>query len=216
MRAQLLRFVRVAAAVLVWSVAGAESPDRGIEQEVPLTEAERLQITLSLLEQHPELASSPGVKAAGANLGGPGPTDGAYVVFYPHADSRGIKEAFQAFCLREHASQTWTCNDVTTRRYVSLPSQDFEVRVTGDISFEAALGLIEGSRRDLQAGATQVVDLPSTAIIILPLEDGGYLIDWGTREGYAKLTMRAELAEGGDSADPDAWHARIVEFPAPP
>ncbi|HZF28796.1 MAG TPA: hypothetical protein VE907_06750 [Gammaproteobacteria bacterium] len=216
MRAQVLRFVRVAAAVLVWSVAGADSPDRGVEQEVPLTEAERLQITLSLLEQHPELASSPGVKAAGASLGGPGPTDGAYVVFYPHTDSHGIKEAFQAFCLRKHGSQTWTCNDVTIRRYVSLPSQDFEVRVTGDISFEATLALIEASRRDLQAGATQVVDLPSTAIIILPLRDGGYLIDWGTREGYAKLTMRAELAEGGDSADPDAWHARIVEFPAPP
>jgi hypothetical protein len=215
-RAQFHPFVRVAAAVLVWSVAAADSPDRRIEQDVPLTEAERLQITLTLLEQHPELASSPGVKAAGAYLGGPGPTDGAYVVFYPHADSHGIKEAFQAFCLRKRASETWTCDDVTMRRYISVPSQDFEVRVMGDISFEATLALIEASRRDLQAGANQVAALPSTAIIILPLRDGAYLIDWGTKEGYAKLTMRAELTDGGDSADPNAWRARIVEFPAAP
>ena len=182
---------------------------------MPLTEAERLQITLSLLEHYPKLASSPGVKAAGAYLGGPGPTDGAYVVFYPHADSHGIKEAFQASCLRKRSTETWTCNDVTMRRYLSLPSQDFEVRVMGDLSSEAALALIEGSRRDLQAG-TKIADLPSTAIIILPLTDGAYLIDWGTKEGYAKVTMRAELAHGGDSSDPDAWHTRIVEFAAQP
>jgi hypothetical protein len=216
MRAQLLRLALAAVAVLVWLVAGADFPDRAVEQEVPLTEAERLQITLSLLEQHPELASSPGVKAAGAYLGGPGPTDGAYVVFYPHAESHGIKEAFQASCLRAHASQTWTCDDVTVRRYVTLPSQDFDVRVTGDISLESTLALIEASRRDMQASATEVSDLPSTAIIILPLAGGGYLVDWGTKEGYTKLTMRAELVQGGDSADPDAWHARIFAFPAQP
>jgi hypothetical protein len=216
MRSQLLRFFRGAAAVLVWSVAGADSADPGIEQEVPLTEAERLQITMSLLQQYPELASSPGVKAAGAYVGGPGPTDNASVIFYPHSDSHGIKEAFEAFCLREHASETWTCDEVTIRRYLSLPSQDFEVRVKGDISSEAAIALIEASRRDLQASATQVSDLPSTAIMILPLSDGGYLIDWGTQEGYIKLNMRAELAAGGDPADSDAWHVRIVEFPEQP
>ena len=216
MNTQLLRFVRVAAAVLVWSVAAADSPERVIDEPVPLPEAELRQITVSLLQLHSELASSPGVKAAGAYVGGPGPTDSAYVVFYPHTETHGIKEAFQAYCLRERASQTWTCDEVTIRRYVSLPSQDFEVRVTGDISSEATFALIDASRRDLQASATAVPDLPSTAIMILPLREGGYLIEWGTREGYWRLTMRAELVEGGDPADSDAWHARIVEFPAQP
>jgi hypothetical protein len=199
----------------VWSVAAADSPERVIDEPVPLPEAELRQITVSLLQLHSELASSRGVKAAGAYLGGPGP-DHAYVVFYPHTETHGIKEAFQADCLRERAGQTWTCDDIAIRRYVSLPSQDFEVRVTGDISSEATFALIDASRRDLQASATAGSSLPSTAIMILPLRDGGYLIDWGTREGYAKLTMRAELVKGGDPADSDAWHARVVEFPAQP
>ena len=215
MRTQIFRLALAAVPILEWSVATADPPDRGVEQEAPLSEAERLQITLSVLDRYPELASSPGVKAAGAYLGGPGP-DGAYVVFHPHVESHGIKEAFQASCVRERAGQTWTCDDVTIRRYVSLPLQDFELRVTSDISLETTLALIEASRRDLHASATEVSDLPSTAIIILPLEDGGYLVNWGTKEGYAKLTMHAELVQGGDSADPNAWHARIFEFPARP
>jgi hypothetical protein len=215
MGAHRLRLLGIAASLIVWSAARADSPEPAIDEPAPLPEADLRQITLSLLQHHPELASSPGVKAAGAYLGGPGPTDGAYVLFYPHTETHGVKEALQVGCVREHASQTWTCDDVTIRRYVRLASQDFEVRVTGHISSEAALALIEGARRDLLASATGA-DLPSTAIMIQPLRDGGYLVDWGTREGYAKLTMRAELAEGGDPADSGAWHARIVELPIRP
>jgi hypothetical protein len=165
-----------------------------------------------LLQLHPELAASPGVKAAEEYSGGPGPTVGASVIFYPHTESHGIKEAFQAFCVREYVSQTWTCNDVTIRRYVRLASQDFEVRVTGAIPAEAALALIDASRRDLQASVTDVSDLPSTATMIEPYKDGSYLVTWGTPEGYSKLTMLAELTERGDPANSDAWHASIFEF----
>jgi len=215
MRTQLLRLLGVAAAVLMCSVAGADPSDPSIDQEVPLTGDERLQITLSLLQRYPELASSRGVKAAGAFVGGPGAAT-AYVIFYPHADSHGIKKAFQAFCVREHASKPWTCNEVAIRRYLSLSTQDFEVRVTDGISSEAALALIEASRRELQANGSEFSEVASTAILILQLRQGIYAIDWGTREGYVKLSLHAELAAGGDPADSGAWHARIVEAPAQP
>jgi hypothetical protein len=216
MRTQLLPFIRVAAAVLVWSAAGADSIDGGIDQEVPLTEDERLQITLSLLQRYPALASSPGVKAAAAYVGGPGAAT-AYVIFHPHAESHGVKQAFQVSCVREPASRPWTCNEVTIRRYVRLATQDFEVRVAADISSEAALALIEASRRELQASAPEFADVASTATLILQLRQGVYAIDWGTREGYAKVTLHAELAKGGDPADSGAWHTRIVEVvPARP
>jgi len=206
----------IAASALAWSAAGADSPDRAVDEPASLPEAELREITLSLLQLYPELAASPGVKASALYTGGPGPLDGASVIFYPHADSHGIKEAFQVYCQRAHASQTWMCDEVTIRRYLRLDSQDFEVRLTGPISAEAALALIDASRRDLQASMTDATDLPSTTISIMPQccgrWDGSYLVTWGTPEGYGKLDMLARLAEGGDPVKPDAWHATIVVY----
>ncbi|HJR69340.1 MAG TPA: hypothetical protein VKA43_04815 [Gammaproteobacteria bacterium] len=179
---------------------------------MPLPEDERLQITLSLLDRYPLLASSAGVKAADASPGCPATTEVTGVIFYPHSEHHGIKEAFEALCGREYPNKTWTCDHVTIRRYLQLASQDFEVRVKGEITWEAALALIEASRRDLQQTVTDASGLPDTAIIIMPHKDGGYRIVWGTPEGYSKLTMLAQLTEGGDSTRPDDWRASI-EFP---
>lgn len=212
MAAQLLRFLLIPASVLVWSVAGADSPDRAIDEPVPLPEDERRQITLSLLERYPELASSPGVKAAAAPLRRPGTTIMTNVIFYPHTEHHGIKEAFEAWCQWASSSQSWTCNDITIRRYLSLASQDFEVRVKGAITSEGALALVEASRRDLQSSVIDGADLPNTAIMIFPAGDGSYRITWGTPEGYSRLAMLARLTNGGDSTNPDDWQAKIISF----
>jgi hypothetical protein len=162
------------------------------------------------------------------------------VIFHPHADSRGIKEAFQVSCERTCENKTWTCDDVSIRRYLRLASQNFEVRITSEISLETALALIEATRRDLQA-VTDAADRPDTAIIIMPhLDPGitwsrtpegvpelsrrpgdggdpkvlGYRVTWGTPEGYSKVTMLAYLAEGGDPANPDDWHASLYNSQA--
>jgi len=216
MTAQLRWSFLVPLCVLMVPVAGADQPP-GLDsdQPAPLSEDEQRQITLSLLERYPQLASSPGVKYAAADsypgATVPGAMIGAAVIYYPHAEHNGIKEAFQARCQREYPNRTWTCNDVTIRRYLKLASQDFEVRINGDISSEAALALIEASRRDLQAGASTAAGLPDTAIIINSFEEGRYLIAWGTPDGFTKLAMTAQLTPGGDPDNPDDWHASIFD-----
>jgi hypothetical protein len=215
MAAQLLRFFLIPASLVVCSVTGAqEPPDPGLDEAVPLPDDELRQITVSLLERYPQLASSPGVKVAAAPLGGPGKSVGTVVVFYPHAESRGIKEALVAYCGRTYPDKIWTCHGVEIRRYAQLASQDFEVRVRGEISSEAALALIEASRRDLHAGVTAGSDLPNTATMVKAQKDGRYFVTWGTPEGFLEVVMVAELTAGGNPANPDDWHASIFK-PSP-
>lgn len=186
---------------------GADGHEECYEAEpTQMPEDERLRITLSLLERYPELASSPGVKAAYTSPSCPGVSSTTSVIYYPHTENRGVKEAFEALCSRTYPETIWTCDHVVTRRYLRLGSQDFEVRLRGDLTAEAAMALIEASRRDMQAMAG-IGNHPDTAIIILPRREGGYLITWGTPEGRSRLTMLAELSEGGDANNPDDWHA---------
>jgi hypothetical protein len=216
MTAQLLRLLLAASSALLWLHARAdEPPGPVIAEAVPLPDNEVRQITVSLLQRYPELAASPGVKVAGANLG-PDSTDSATVIYQPHSERRGIKEAFQVHCGRTHPSTEWTCDELAIRRYLQLPSQDFEVRVLADISSESAFALIEGSRRDLHASPTDVSGQLATAIIVTPHHDepGQYFVGWGTPEGFLKLTMLAKLTDNGDSANPDDWRASIFE-PSP-
>jgi hypothetical protein len=210
MGAQLVRLCLIPASVLVCCVIGAqELPGPSVDEAVPLPDDELRQITVSLLQQYPELASSPGVKVASAYLGGSCRNDAANVLYYPHTEHRGIKEAFQVHCRRTPPGTTWMCNDVAIRRYLQLASQDFDVRLLAGISSEAAFALIEAARRDLNASATDV----STAIIVTEhhAEPRQYFVSWGTPEGALKLTMLARLADSGNPRNPDDWHATIYE-----
>ena len=205
---QHLWLILVSASAMAWSVAGADSPNQANQELIPIPENERQQITLSLLERYPELASSPGVKAAYAPLEREGGRFISNVIFYPHRESGGIKEAYQAWCEWDGLEQSWTCDSVRIRRYLQLVTQDFEVRVRGSISSEGALALIEASRRDLHLS---MADVPVIAIMVAPHKNDDYRITWGTPEGHARLTMLAHLTKGGDSTNPDDWHAKIIK-----
>jgi hypothetical protein len=208
MTAPLIRYPLVAASFLTCCAAADAQPAPGVDE--PLPESERQQITLSLIQRYPELAASPGVKAAAAPPPDTRGVVGISVIYWPHAERRGIKEAFEALCQRTYPDTTWTCDEVRIRRYLQLESQDWEVRIRGDISAEAAMALIDGSRRDLQTSAADVSRLPDTAILITPHPDGGgYFVAWGVPDGHSTLSMLARLAEGGDPNDPDDWHATI-------
>jgi hypothetical protein len=215
MNAQLARFLIVPASLLAWWGAGAQAQVAPGFDDAPLPENERQQITLSLIQRYPDLASSPGIKAASA----PPPTPpgehgfvGITVIYHPHADRRGIKEAYEAQCRREYpdTDTTWSC-EATIRRYLRLDSQNWEVRVRGDMSAENAVALIEGSRRDLQASATDVSSLANTAIMIQPHSNGDYRITWGISDGRGKLAMLARLADGGDPNRAADWHASVFK-----
>ena len=210
MTAQLRRALLLPASVLLWSIAGADQPaDFVVPEAVPLPEDELRQITVSLLEHHPQLAGSPGAKLASAYLSTPGGTDAATVIYYPHTERRGVRVAFQAHCRRPHESKTWACDEVVTRGYLQLASQQFEVRVLANISADAALAVVEASRRDRQA-----IDSGSDTVVTISdhPDIDGYFVGWGDSEGKSSdVTMLAQLRAGGHPTNPDDWHASIYK-----
>jgi hypothetical protein len=211
MTAQLRRILLLPS-VFLWSIAGADQPaDFVVTEAVPLPDDEVRQITVSLLELYPQLAGSPGAKSAGAYLSGPGRTDVATVIYYPHVERRGVKIAFQAHCRRPYESKTWACDEVVTRGYLQLASQQFEVRVLATISADAALAAVEAARR-----YRQTTDAGSDTVVMVsehPDVDG-YFVDWGTSEGRLAdptVTTLARLRAGGQPANPDDWQVSLYK-----
>lgn len=177
---------------------------------VPLDESDLQEITLQVMQKNPLLSSSPGVKFVSAQRSVRSSIDIASIVYFPHAESAGIKQAFQVRCERQAPNELWMCGDVEIRRYLQLGSQEFEVRVKGDIGTEAALALIEATRRTVQASLTGGSVIPETAIMILP-DGNGYLVTWGSPEGHQELTVKGHLRDGGNPAKPEDWQTRMFE-----
>ncbi len=182
-------------------------------EDIELSAEDLRDMTSQILAENPMLASSPGVKAAGAtrhlnkyeyDL------DVASILFYPHIETAGIKQAYHVECLRQVPDTAWVCEEARIRRYLTLESQSFEVRITGTIESEAALALIAATRRALPLTLEDGAAAPQTATIILPrVNESGYLVVWGTPEGYGRLTMQARLSDGADPTDPNGWSAGV-------
>lgn len=185
------------------------SADHSLGGSVPLDESELREITLQVLEKNPLLSSSPGIKHASAQRSVRS-VDIADVIYYPHAESAGIRRAFQVQCRRQMPIKSWTCGDTEIRRYCQLESQDFEVRVTGGIGYEEALALIQATRGTVQASATDGSVIPKTAILIWREHDT-YLVTWGSPEGYQELAVEAHLRDDGNPAEPEDWQTNIFE-----
>ena len=96
------------------------------------------------------------------------------------------------------------------RRYLQLDSQDFEVRVEGNIGIEEALALIEATRGTAQASVSDSSAIPEAAIIMFPLEDG-YLVGWGSDDGQQELDVMAYLKKDGNPAKPEDWQTKILQ-----
>jgi hypothetical protein len=197
----------IAAPLVVAEEPSQENPMP--DDSIPLDDADLRAITLQVMESHPILASSPGIKAAyasrGVRISSPngvvGTTDNADVVFYPHAESAGIKHAFQVQCQRSNPGELWTCGDARLRRYVQLDSQDFELRVVGNIPIEAVHALVQATRAIAQAEA---------AIIVHPMGDG-YLVGWGGDQGYQSVSVQAQLRRDGNPTVPEDWRTEIFQ-----
>jgi len=199
--------------VLIAPPLGAEKDasqaEYSLGASVPLDESDLQKITLQVMQKHPLLSSSPGVKFASAQRSVRS-TDIASIVYFPHAESAGMKQAFQVRCLRQAPNGLWLCDDVEIRRYLQLDSQGFEVRVLGAIGTEVALALIQATRGTVQASRTDGSVIPDTAIMILP-EGNGYLVTWGSPDGQQELTVRGHLRDGGNPARPEDWQTRMFE-----
>lgn len=206
----LLLVIAELTAAPVATAAEASHTEYSLGGTVPLSESDLQKITLQVMQSHPLLSSSPGIKFASAQRSVRS-TDIASIVYFPHAQSAGIKAAFQVRCLRHVPDELWKCDEVELRRYLQLDSQNFEVRVTGDIRTEEALALIEATRGTVQASATDSQVVPQTVIQIHP-DRNGYLVSWGSPEGYQKLMVRGRLRAGGNPTQADDWQTQMFEF----
>lgn len=192
----------------------ADAPD----PRVTLGDADLRMITLEVMKTHPLLASSPGVKHAEAYRGYHVSSEkgeprlsavvNASVIFLPHSETAGVKNALQAHCSREHAAADWTCPVVELRRYVRLENQDFEVRVKGDLTLESVLALVEATRGtaiSASKGGSEAVD---TVSMMVPC-DGGYFVSWTDRDHQSGVLVKARLAAGGNPEERDDWEASL-------
>lgn len=181
-----------------------------IGESVPLDQADLKDITAAVLQVYPLVASSPGVKFAHAQRSAQS-TDIASVIFYPHTENAGVKQAVQVRCVRQVSATSWNCENPQMRRYLRLSSQEFEVRVSGGISNEGALALIEASRRFMVTTSS----IYTTAIQIIPDGDGSLLVSWGRAPDSQDLAMRAHLRAGADQAQPESWQISPFESRGP-
>ena len=187
-----------------WVSAGDQPSGNYSEPEiVPLSEEDLRAITAQIMARQPLLSSSPGIKFAEA-IRTRGTEDWAVIIYYPHTESAGIKEAFQVDCTRLGPGTAWACEDADIRRYLALATQDYEVRVTGPISSTAAVALIESTRKLLPVRTAGIDDVPDTAMILSSHDDSAS-VTWVNFEGSSYQRVRGRLTESGDPTRPQDW-----------
>ena len=195
---------------------GVETPDYRVE----LNQSELRLITMEVLRAHPLLSASPGIKHVDATRAFSMPDDAetkspslvtANVIFYPHVETGGIKQAFQAHCQRDTSNKDWSCPLVEIRRYVRLDSQEYEVRVKGNLDLAGIQAVIAATRQPAADVALKRSEVADTVISLFSCSTG-YLVSWGHENGMGTVGLEARLRTEGDPADPSDWE--ISEPPA--
>lgn len=199
----------VAASPLSVARTAENSPDppADFEFETELPESDRDAITLDVMSRYPVLAASPGIKYARGSRRYP-TGESAHVIFYPHAETRGVKHAFQVQCERSERAGEWSCPSVEVRRYVRLDTQDFEVRVVGDIDLDGVLALTDATR-DL--ATTALPDAVVDTVTIIHEINGSYLVGWSSSTWREGVSVQATLKPGGNAADAADWNAFLLD-----
>jgi hypothetical protein len=191
---------------LAWPVATlADDPVPSMAQpaEVALSDADLEKIRNIMVANTPVLASSAGIKTVSAFDSG-GPVT-ASVVFHPHEQSGGISHAVIANCGKAGPEAPWTCPAGSLRSYLQLPGQEFEVRIAGDMEYEAALAIIEATRAAIEVYAEPVTETPDTAVMIYPENQETMMVGWGDRNGRLKVSVEVVTMDGKDRHDPRSW-----------
>lgn len=204
-RMLLAAFVGMTLLHTSWVSADSQSSDGPTKPDnVPLSQEDLRDITAQVMAEHPLLSSSPGIKFAEASRIDRWSEDIADVIYYPHFESAGVKQAFQVGCTRKIPNTTWKCEEVIIRRYLALDTQDFEVRVRGSISSDAAIALIKATSKVLPVRTADNSDVPDTAMTLSSSDDSG-TVHWTNFKGRSYLIVKARLAEGGDPTRPEDW-----------
>ena len=164
---------------------------------------------LVVINEAPIVASSPGIKYAGAQRSAR--ADIADIIFYPHSETSGIKHAIQAKFWRKDYGDAWKLSSTSQRDYIELDSQDWEVRVKGGFSFDVVQALIAATRDAMHTSIADAVDRPRVVIQVFPYNDS-VLVIWGDSGGQGGLTVQAWLLEDRDPNEAGSWRAKIYEL----
>lgn len=134
---------------------GRAMSDFGLDDEMPTPELIELpaneidQIIASAVHHFPELASSPGIKAASYNS--PDSKSAAWVVFWPYERVGDIAYSRSVDCEAiGDGNQGWKCDRGKPRSYLTIPDQESELVITGELDREKAIALIEFARLKLE------------------------------------------------------------------
>ena len=198
------------------SVAKHSGQDEPFEQkELTLSDDEIYSMQMQVIEDYPELASSPGLKIATAHT--------AYVAhhtaetktirmgqqamlfFHPYAESHGVKLAKVATCTRIENTDPWNCTKVRQRNYVQLAGQAFEVRVSGVKSAATVLALRTASQTAVEQHPAR--DRAALLTVSVYTRES-LMLTWGTAEGLTRLAVEATLREGEDPTLPESWNTK--------
>ena len=182
-------------------------PPVATDVEVILEPSDLDAITLHILARYPILSASPGVnRVQGLRMHPSGLY--AHVIFLPHSESRGVRNALEAHCRRESPGDVWSCQSVELRRYVKLDSQDFEVRVVGDIDLDGVIALTDATRA---LASTALSDGEVNTVMMIRVLGRDCLVSWGNPTGSEGVVVQANLKEGGDAANAADWTAYLLD-----
>jgi hypothetical protein len=192
------------------AVRAADDPPAtpaAFDSAVELPASDRDAITLNVLSRNPILAASPGIKFASAYRHYPS-GESAHVIFYPHADTRGVKHALQVHCNRSEPTEKWSCPIVEERRYVKLDTQEFEVRVVGDIDLDGVIALTDATRA---LAKTALPDGTINLVTMIYEFNGSYWVGWGSSDWREGISVQATLKDGGNAANAADWAAFLLD-----
>ena len=134
---------------------GRAMSEFGLDDKIPTRELIELpadeldEIVASAVHNFPMLASSSGIKAASY-------TDrdnksSAWVVFWPYERIGDMAYSRSVYCdLFDIEGKEWNCNQGKPRSYLTIPDQESEIVITGELSREKAIALIEFVKLKLQ------------------------------------------------------------------
>jgi hypothetical protein len=208
---RLLIAVALATSQLSAARAADDSPEPPADVDVgfELTPSDRDDITMVLLQRYPILSASPGIKFGRKfQHRDRGSREWAQIVFYPHSETHGVKNAIQARCERDTPESTWSCPNVGLRRYVKLDSQDFEVRVVGNIDLDGVLALRDATKT---LAATAFPNVAIDMVTMIYETEEGYLVAWGSSTWREGVTVQATLRAGGNAAFASDWDAFLLD-----
>lgn len=130
----------------------------GLDDSIPTPDPIELpaddldQIVASAVQYFPELASSPGIKAAGYS--DPDSKSSAWAIFWPYERLGDMAYSRLVDCdAIGTGGGGWKCDRGRPRAYLTIPDQEFEVVITDELDRETAIALIDFARLRLQEEA---------------------------------------------------------------